>query len=211
MRIGCRGRADADRARARRRIERRRRRRRRERVAGGADHEDARVERARDRTAQRRRRRRRRPAEAEVDHLRAVRDGPVDAGGGRGEGSGAGRVEDLHRQQLRRERDARDADAVVRDGSGDAGDLRSVPGVVVVLCAPGGARARKAVRSAADVRREVGVRRVDARVENRDRRAGEHPGTGRGRDPSPPPRGSWRAPTARRSAGRSARLAACVR
>ena len=93
-------------------------------------------------------------------------DGPPDRGGLGLERDGPVTADDLGDQELGRERDARDALAVVGRGGDLPGDERSVP-----LLVGEGASADEALRER-DPARELRMAAVDAGVDDRDLDAG---------------------------------------
>jgi hypothetical protein len=122
-------------------------------------------------------------AEAHRDHVRVVIDGPTDAGRDLLERA-ACLGEGLHGHDPR-VGDARDADAVVRAGGGDAGDVGAVRGrrigrvaappvaVPAAVWPVGAARER---RAGDELRGQVGVGEIDARVDDCDHLAGARRG-----------------------------------
>ena len=124
-------------------------------------------------------------AERQVDHVGAVVDRPADAGGDVLERA-AFLVEHLDGLDLRAGRDAGDADVVVGDRGGDAGDVRAVRALARLARGRAGLPVAVAARGRAAVEErgaghqlaaEVGMAEVDAGVDDADRRAG----AGRGR------------------------------
>ena len=166
---------------------------RREVVAGGGHDHDAvgarvgdRLLHVRDHAGDRERLDARQRAEAEVDDVGAVVDRPADAGGDVLERA-ALLTQHLDGEDVGVARDAGHADAVVGLRGGDAGHVRAVrvaraggraaglPVAVAAAVRLGGAVDESG--PADDLAVEVGMLEVDARVDDRDRRAG----AGRGR------------------------------
>ena len=73
----------------------------------------------------------RRPSQAQVDDVRAIVGGINNAGSNVAVPAVAVLIEHLDRHDARAPRDAGDADAVIRGGGGDAGDMRAVPIVIL--------------------------------------------------------------------------------
>ena len=109
-------------------------------------------------------------AEAEIDHAGALVDGPADPGHLGGERDLAVGGDDLRNDQAGVEREAGHADRVRRVGGDLARDERAVS-LLVVVRRPADERLR-----CDDASDEIGMRTVDARVDDRDldRREARH-------------------------------------